>query len=397
MPIKSALSILTPSVSEIQDIAYWESIMKGLGITYRNLEEYSALEVKELIGASCSVEPTTVIFSIKSYTDLCRLCYSAQSLIRVLCLIDEFSFSGEEELFSRISRFETGEFIRKDTKFAVRVKIVNNDMLISEEIAAKAAENINGQVDLKNPEITFLLYIYEKKAYFGIDFAGVDLSKRDYKVFSIPGDLKAPIAYLLLRMAGYDEKKVLLDPFCGSGLFAIEGVLFAKSFSANYYSKDKFAFLNFHFLDTDCEKLFEGIDCKADRKKELGIYCYDPLMRGLSASNKNAKVAGVLDSIHFSRIETRNLDLKFEDESVDIIISKVISPSKAVNFSTAKKIYDLLFHTAGIILKKTGTLLLVTYDAELLIECAQQNGFKLKEQRKTMQGEQELNIVLFSK
>ena len=68
-------------------------------------------------------------------------------------------------------------------------------------------------IDLESPDVTFFVYIIGKRFFFGVDFAGFDLSKRNYKVFALADSIKASVAYSLVRLAGVKNGMVVLDPF----------------------------------------------------------------------------------------------------------------------------------------------------------------------------------------
>src|SRR3989338_9162059 len=179
--------------------------MKGLVIVPGGFEDIGALELTELIGAKApQVEDSCLLFDIKKIEDLCLLCYTAQSVEKVLLLIDNFQFKDYKDFEQKISG---------------SIKKIGSD-LSSEEVSARVGELIiesiktyKQKVDLDNPDITFLVFINKDQAYLGIDFSGRDLHKREYKIFTHHSALRPTIAYSLIRLAGYSNKKKLLDPF----------------------------------------------------------------------------------------------------------------------------------------------------------------------------------------
>ena len=52
------------------------------------------------------------------------------------------------------------------------------------EIEEAVGSVIPGKVDLSNPEVQFFVFVYGPEVYFGIDVGGMDLSEREYKIFS---------------------------------------------------------------------------------------------------------------------------------------------------------------------------------------------------------------------
>jgi len=65
--------------------------MKGFLITHKGMEDTAALEVKELIGKNPKIEETCIVFDIKKYEELFKLCYKSQSAIGIFYLLHEFN------------------------------------------------------------------------------------------------------------------------------------------------------------------------------------------------------------------------------------------------------------------------------------------------------------------
>ena len=80
--------------------------MKGLAITDKGLEDISLLEIKELLGVDGVVKDSVVIFDYKKPEDLQLLCYKAQSMYKVIELMDNFSVKNDliEDLKLKIKK-----------------------------------------------------------------------------------------------------------------------------------------------------------------------------------------------------------------------------------------------------------------------------------------------------
>jgi len=379
--------------------------MKGLAICSKGIEDITGLEIKELINTKTEIKDSCVIFDIKKPEDLCLLCYKAQSVDKILFLLDHFEL---KDLDKKIAKIEFDKWLDKNITFRVSCKKMDNGGISSDEIAgdigALIIENIQKnkkykqKVDLDNPDITFLIFINGQKAYFGIDFSGRDLQKREYKLFAHPASLRSTIAYSLLRIAELKQKEVLLDPFCHSGEIPIEAALFTLNFPVNYFSKEKFSFLKFKPLKkTDFEKFFKIIDKKIIKKTKPSINCLDSKMMSINAAKKNAKIAGINKSISFSRMDTEWLDTKLDKESIDKIITHIPEPSKHSNIKDFEKLYNEFFHQAEFILKKKGKIVTITQNTDLLKEIAEKHKFKVGEEREVWSGKQVLRILVFGK
>ncbi len=356
--------------------------MKGLIITNKGIEDISVLEVKKIIGSKGKVEDTVVMFDFKKEEELYELCYRGQSFAKVLELYDYFEFSDKKKIIETIKKIK---ILKNNNKtFRVKCKRIGEHDFSSHEIEGEVGENIDLKCDLENPDVIYYVYIYNNKCYFGVDVSGMDLSKRDYKIFSLPNSLKGTIAYSLVRIAGYDKNKVLLDPFCGSGEIAIEAARFASNFPTNYYNKNK---LNFKFN-------FDKVDKKIGKKSK--VYCFDTTQRNVKSAEKNSKIAGVNKLLHFSRTDTDFLELKFKD-NVDIIVTQVPSLSKYSDKKDIEKKYDEFFYQAEYILRKNGKIVVISDKTEELKKKGEKYKFKVKEERSVFMGEQEMKVLVLNK
>ena len=180
--------------------------IRGAAIFSKGVEDVAALEIKELINANSVVKETAVIFDVKSYEDLCLLCYKAQSLNKVLFLFNNFRFKEINDIKKEIDKIDFSQWLDEDKTFRVNCKVIENNVSsqeINTEVGAFIVENVaknkkyKQKVDLDNPDLIFFVYIFKDNCYLGIDFSGMSLHKRSYKIFNHPRSLRGTIAYSL--------------------------------------------------------------------------------------------------------------------------------------------------------------------------------------------------------
>lgn len=368
--------------------------MKGLAITQKGFEDICAREITELIKTNTTILDTCVQFDFNSLEDLCLLCYKAQSVTKILYLIDSVNYSSVEDLKQSTEKINFEEWVNKSSTFAVRCmqNINESTQDIESTVGEYIFEKTKIKVDLKNPDITFFIFINNTKAYFGIDFAGIDLSKRQYKIFQHPSALKGPIAYCTYRLGS--DKNIILDPFCGSATILIEAALHRNKLPVNFYQKDKFAFLNFKPLK---DFNFEKIDKEIIKDAKPTLSGFDHQLRYIKSAKNNAKIAGVEKQIIFSRVDIEWLDTKKDKETIDAIITNPPVISQHTNPVQIQKLYDEFFYHADFILKKDGKIVIISKDTETLKKIAQKKNFKVEHERSVWSGKQEYKIVIFSK
>lgn len=375
--------------------------MKGLAITNPGIEDITASEIKEITSAKAEKRKGCVVFEANDFEDFFRICYSAQSVRKVLLLLAEFKINNIDDIKKEIDKIDIDGWINENSTFVARSLITDND-IDKQEVEAKTGEfildKVNAKVELKNPDTTFFVFIEGNNCYLGIDFSGSDLGKRDYRIFTGGEPMKPTVAYALLRIADFKAEDALLDPFCRSGTIPIEAALFATKTHVNFYSKDKFLFMNLEkFKRFDFEDFFEKEDSRINKKQKTSITAADASFQAVTAAKKNAKIAGVQKNINFSRKEPEWLDTKFKEHTVDRIVSFPPQKSKTKNPKQIEKTYDQLFYQADYILKKDGVVVLLMKDVETAENAAEKHGFAVKEKRKIMQGKEEYSALSFTK
>ena len=377
--------------------------MKGFLTTHKGMEDIAALEVKELIGKSSTTHKACIVFDIKNYEDLFKLCDRSQTAIGIYFLLSEFNYNNIFDDFKKnIEKIKFNEWLNKNNKFRVKcIKINETDIstpemekkfgeIIIEHIAKK--DNYNQKVDLVNPNIIIFIYLMEKKCYVSVDFSGFDLSKRSYNVFLHPAATKGTIAYFLVRLSEYKKNETLLDTFSGSGTIPIEAALFASDFPVNFFNKEKFIFLKFDkFKNFDFNGLFKKLDKEISDFK-LKIYNIDSSMKYLNYSKKNSKIAGIDKKINFSRTDIEWLDTKFDKGKIDKIVTKL--PSSQTK--EMDKIYNEFFYQAEFILNKKGKIVLIG-NKDLVKKYSAKHKFKIYDKANVFSGKKQYQILVLSK
>jgi len=364
--------------------------MKGLVLTHVGMEDLSASEITSLIDATgIEIAQGRVCFEVQSYESLARLCYYGRTFAKVILVLGEFE---AEEMPLPENMPDVKEFLRE------RV-VVNCDRSgdhdftsfdVQKEWNAHLQEKYGMTIDFKNPQTTLHLLIDEKTCLFGVDFSGIDLGRREYRVFLGTDALKGNIAAALLMLAGYMPKHVLLDPFCRHGIVPIEAALMATNMSPHSFSKEKLACASLPNVTCDFKdepQEFEG-----------RIIAMDDNFKHVSASKKNAKIAAVNKAITFTRTDMEWLDAKYGKSFVDRIVTLPVQPSRTTSDKKIEKAYHEFFYQAEFILKKSGKVCVcMKRGVELLKAKAEEFNFVLKDERTIWQGKEELTVLVFAK
>src|SRR3989344_4108382 len=373
--------------------------MKIIALCFPGTEDICATEIRELCGVDSSQHESAVIFELNEAKVL-NYCYMSQTPTKVLGFLGMLKFNSLEEILDYVKKIKLIGWTNKNTTFKVKCTRSGEHKFSSETIMQEVGEIFYEKDQLKvvldNPEILIYVYIHDNNCYIGIDLTLLDLSKRDYKMFSSAETIKCPIAYSMVRIADYNEKDVLLNPATGSGAIEIEAALFMLQKSVNFYRKNKFCFERLlPFKETFYEGYFDELDniktCK------LKIYGYASLLSHVKYAQKNAKIAGVDKDIHNTKIDIEWLDTKFEKQTVNKLVTYLPCPSKRRSEHEIIKIYKELFYQIEYILNQNGLFVALTQKNELLKKMAEENKLRMIHERIIMQGKTKFWLNVFEK
>ena len=362
-------------------------------------EEYAMFEVNELLKKDAVIRNGYVIVPDCSLRDAALLCYRSQLASRVLVLIAEGTVQEPESIRTQaFLDFTYKDFLKEAGCFRVECdrqgehsfQSPDVEMMLGKELEARGM-----RVELKRPDMVIHCHIRDETYVLGVDLAGRDLGKRDYKVFHTRQSMRGTIMYAALKSAGYTGKETLIDPSCIDGTIAIEAALYASRRSPQRFRRD-FAFLTMpRFKESDWGAFFAEQDGIA--APTLRILGFSPLLRSLKMARQNAKLAGVEDVIALTRCELSWLDTKLEKSSVDMFVTVPPSSGKANPLKDVEQLQDDLFKQAGYSLKQKGVVLLVAEKRAEFLNAADRHGFTLSDEKKVWMGGKELFFLKFTR
>ena len=367
-----------------------------------DLSEICALEIKELIGKSSEVFPGLCLVKDVSMKESALISYGLQSAIKVGILLNKsLSLDSLKENFAVVDSKSWDLFVKKDSSFAVSTIKTTEFEIPSPDISADIGEkvlsfsknnNFNLSVNLSHPDISFITFLTKEVYGFGIDLVGVDLSKRPYKLFHNSSSLNGSFAYSVAKYVGLGKDSKVLDPFCGDGVLAVEMSMYQNSLSSFIYER-KFLGLRYEASKDAFEAVEENFKSRVTSRKN--IFAFSDQLKIMMSAKKNAKIAGVIDGIEFSKVSVDWLDTKFEENSLDLIISSPPKVSKRLNNSKKiDKMFDEFFYQAKFILKKEGLIGLIVFNPSSAEIFAKKHGFEVLESKIVHSGSQKNYIII---
>lgn len=152
----------------------------------------------------------------------------------------------------------------------------------------------------------------------GLDTTGDSLHKRGYRTNTVKAPITETLAAALIMLTPWNGERILVDPFCGSGTFAIEAAMIAANMAPG---------LNREFLSQTWENIvskkcwYDTIDEAnelVDLEVDTDIQGYDIDAFAVKAARANAENAGVENLIHF---QERSVDKLSHPKKYGFIIT----------------------------------------------------------------------------
>ncbi|MFP4645967.1 MAG: THUMP domain-containing protein [Candidatus Woesearchaeota archaeon] len=395
--------------------------MDCLLLCNKDLPEICAGDVKELIGKECTVMPSICIVEDISTEEIATLAYHCQSAHRIIPLLTSFDCPLLDPSEESVHINSLGDFLKDNTSnelgneerqlleaastFALRVsKTVHSDLPspdIEEMLGGwyhdrAKANSMELGVDLDRPELPIHAILTNDKCFVGVDVIGFDLSRRPYKLLPYPSSLNGVMAYTIARAVGLTRETVVLDPFCGSGTIPIEASLYQNGVSPFTLENSFAAFSIPLFRDA-----FENVR-ESTREQELTITGkvtgYDNQFKVMTLAKKHAKIAHIKDALTISKVDIDWVDMKFDEDSVDVIITNPPKENrKANNYKEIRKLYDDFCYQIRHILKPTGRAGVLLIKPQLLVEAAKPHNLEVEQNLTIHSGEQEYQLVILKK
>lgn len=214
--------------------------------TFYGLEDVLAHELRQIGASKIKIKNRAVEF----YGDLGFLYkanYSLRTALKILFPIHSFRAKNENIFEKELNNFPWEKYLYNSQTFAIDATVHSEFFKHSQYIALKMKDAIvdrfrkkfgrRPDVDTKNPDIKFHLYIGNDEVIISLDSSGDPLFKRGYRKAHFEAPINEVLAAGLLNLAGWEGKGNLLDPMCGSGTLLIEAAMIALNMPPQLHRK----------------------------------------------------------------------------------------------------------------------------------------------------------------
>jgi 23S rRNA (guanine2445-N2)-methyltransferase len=171
--------------------------------------------------------------------DAMRVCLWSRTAMRVLLPLAEFPAATADALYAGARDISWEEHLDEKRTFAVeavgRTETLGHTHFTALKVKDAVADSLRERrgarpnVDARDPDVRIVAHLADGRASLALDLAGEPLFKRGWRLAQTQATLKETLAAAILRACGYDGKRPLIDPMCGSGTLAIEAALIAQN------------------------------------------------------------------------------------------------------------------------------------------------------------------------
>jgi putative N6-adenine-specific DNA methylase len=295
--------------------------------TMHGLEDILKAELESL-GAT-EVETSRRAVTFKGDKEVMyRANFHSRLSLRIIIPIYHEEIRNAQDLYNAVYNIEWEKIIDAEQTLAVDT-LLNSDLFTHSNFPSLKAKDAvvdrfrkqgfsRPGVDRDRPDLRIHLRIQNEDLYISLDSSGESLNRRGYREEGFKAPMNEVLAAGLITLSGWDRKKTLLDPMCGSGTLLIEAGMMARRIPPGSL-REYFAFT--HWKDFD-RKLFRQVkEFRPDPEPEIipDIYGYDKDNRALQDAQANLRRAGLTG---FIRLEKGKFgDYKLPDNEGFIIMN----------------------------------------------------------------------------
>ena len=278
------------------------------------------------------------------WPDIWRANLDLRGAGRVLARIGSFRAMHLAQLDKRARRFAWDAVLRPDVPVRVettcRQSRIYHAGAATQRIERAIAETLGAPL-APDAALCVKVRIEDDLCTLSLDTSGEALHRRGHKEAVGKAPLRETLAALFLRQCGYDGRKPVLDPMCGSGTFVLEAAEIAAGLSPG--RSRHFAFEELASFDAAA---WEALRARpAPARPALTFYGRDRDAGAIRMSQANAARAGIADLTDFQTGAVS--DLTRPDGPAGLVM---VNPPYGARIGNKKLLYAL-YGSLGRVLK----------------------------------------------
>ena len=234
---------------------------------------------------------------------------------RVYIKVGSFHAESFEELFEGTRALPWSDFIGKNDAFPVKGHSIKSKLfsipdcqaIIKKAVVKSLAEPYGISIfPEEGVKYQIEFFILKDEVTLMIDTSGIPLHKRGYRKESNSAPIRETLAAAIAASSRPREEVLLWDPMCGSGTIAIEAAMLMRNIAPGV--NRSFAAEEFPFIDKGLWRDAREMAKDGEIKSEFEVFASDIDKNAVALTEKNAKNAGVSDSIRAFIADARKIE-----------------------------------------------------------------------------------------
>ncbi|MEO8068643.1 MAG: THUMP domain-containing protein [Flavobacteriales bacterium] len=249
--------------------------------TVHGLERVLATELEAIGATGIEVGVRAVRFTgDKACMYRANLCL--RTALRVLVPLERSGVRNEDDIYHAVKRVHWEDFMSATGTLSVQCTLRSDffhhnkylAQLTKDAVADRFRERTGKRpsVDVEDPDVHIHLLVLGDMCTVSLDSSGAPLYKRGYRDETNLAPINEVLAAGLVLLSGWDGKRNLVDPMCGSGTILIEAAMIAGNIPPGSH-RARFGFQGWNDFDAD---LWESVcdealnNARADKPLILG-------------------------------------------------------------------------------------------------------------------------------
>jgi len=233
---------------------------------------------------------------------------------RVYIKVGSFRAESFEELFEGTRVLPWSQYIGKNDAFPVKGHSIKSKLfsipdcqaIIKKAVVRSLSEPYGISIfpeDGVKYQIEF--FILRDEVTLMIDTSGIPLHKRGYRKESNSAPIRETLAAAIAATSRPREEVLFWDPMCGSGTIAIEAAMIMRNIAPGVHRS--FAAEEFPFIKKSLWLDAREMAREGEVKSDFDVFASDIDKNAVALTEKNAKNAGVSDSIKAFIMDARKI------------------------------------------------------------------------------------------
>lgn len=279
-----------------------------VAVTPYGLETVCAEEITRIGGYGAEAQTGIVRFVGDLYESNLRL----RTAMRVLRPLREFTAANPKDLYAEAARIRWPDLLTPSMTLAVdartKSEIFRSGRYVGQVVKDAAVDSIRRSrgdrpsVNPKSPDVRVNVSVSGNKFWIALDSSDPPLYRRGYRQVTVEAPMNECLAAGILRIAGFSGRGTFVDPMCGSGTLAVEAAMVASGIAPGLL-RESFGFFTWRDFDSNrWNRLRRTVAAESLERPSALVVAADRDGRAVDAARRNARTAGVAESIRFLRV-----------------------------------------------------------------------------------------------